>query len=106
MDRAFRLLVILGFLVGFSPALSAAESDVPANVNDLMQDRKYAEAITAIDKLLADKKIAADQLLYLKGRAQHLVPDYDAAIATFDQLLKDHATSTLARRARFAKGVA
>lgn len=87
-------------------SLPAAEPDVPREVADAMQDRKFDQAIAAIDKLLAAKpdQPAGDQLRYLKGRAQHLKQAYDDAIATFDALGQNEK-SPLARRARFAKAV-
>jgi uncharacterized protein YfaS (alpha-2-macroglobulin family)/tetratricopeptide (TPR) repeat protein len=99
-----RLLCVL--LVWLLPTLgAAAETESPRSVADLMQDRKYDDAIKEIDKLLVDKATKSPEYLrYLKGRAQHLKQDYDAAIATFDSVTKDDKSS-LAIRARFAKAV-
>lgn len=104
----FRLVYALAALILLClavPAL-AAELDAPREVADLLQDRKYDEAIAAIDKLLSAKDTKApDYLRYLKGRAQHLNKDFDAAIATFDEVSKNDEQSANARRARFAKAV-
>jgi uncharacterized protein YfaS (alpha-2-macroglobulin family)/tetratricopeptide (TPR) repeat protein len=106
MSFAAYLRVPLLTLCLFLPAICrAAETEAPREVADLMQDRKYDDAIKAIDKLLADKETKSPEYLrYLKGRAQHLKQDYDAAIATFDSVTKDEK-SPLAIRARFAKAV-
>ncbi len=87
-----------------------AEQTPPA-INRLMQDRKYAEAAAAIDKLLAEPQAAdkqdvhRDWLMYLKGRALHLAGRYDEAIAAYAQLEHELPEGRWARRARFGRAV-
>lgn len=87
-------------------SLPAAEPKVPEQVHQLMQDRKYPEAVQAVETLAGDKKADQDYLLYLKGRALHFQKKYDEAAAAFDQLNKQSPNSPWARQARFAKGLA
>jgi len=86
---------------------------VADKIREAMQDRRYADAVQAIDESAQVKDAPRDYLLYLKGRALHLAGKYDEAIAVFDQLgkeLPDRAgkpdVRPWARRARFAKAVA
>lgn len=100
------LLLFAAVALASSPSL-AATPKVPLSIMRLMQDRKYAEAVEAIDKLPADDKaVDRDYALYLKGRALHFQEKWDAAIAAFEQLGQKFPNSPWARRARFAKGVA
>ena len=93
--------------------------NVPGKIRELMQDREYGEAIIAIDKMLAQRgeaandaavdeaavKVDFDYLVYLKGRALHLMEQYDAAIVAYGQIEKDFPKSRWARRARFGAAV-
>jgi uncharacterized protein YfaS (alpha-2-macroglobulin family) len=110
----FRVLASLSVLVGIVLPVAthaAAEkptADVPLvadKIREAMQDRRYADAVKAIDEAAQVKDAPRDYLLYLKGRALHLDGKYDEAIAVFDQLGKE-PKSPWARRARFAKAVA
>ena len=78
---------------------------VADKIREAMQDRRYADAVKAIDEAAQAKDAPRDYLLYLKGRALHLDGKYDDAIAVFDQLGKEFPKSPWARRARFAKAV-
>src|ERR1039458_6583492 len=78
---------------------------VSDKIREAMQDRRYADAVKAIDEAAKVKDAPRDYLLYLKGRAMHLDGRYDAAIAVFDQLGKELPNSPWTRRARFAKAV-
>ena len=67
-------------------------SDAPLvadKIREAMQDRRYADAVKAIDEAAQVKDAPCDYLLYLKGRALHLGGKYDEAIAVFDQLGKE-----------------
>ena len=66
-----------------------ASADAPLvadKIREAMQDRRYADAVKAIDEAAQAKDAPRDYLLYLKGRALHLDGKYDEAIAVFDQL--------------------
>ncbi len=78
---------------------------VPVNVRELMQDRKYAEALVAIDAALKKKDAPKDYLGYLRGRALHLQKKYPEAVKAYEQVAKLYPDGRWARRARFAKGV-
>src|SRR5690606_13258684 len=59
--------------------------------------------IENIDIALADPKAPADYLLYLKGRAQTELRQYDEALATFSKLEGDHPNSLWLPRSRFGR---
>ncbi len=115
------LLLLLGTVLpavaaDASPAVSTSASaaaekpsaDPPLvadKIREAMQDRRYADAVKAIDEAVQAKDAPRDYLLYLKGRALHLDGKYDDAIAVFDQLAKELPNSPWTRRARFAKAV-
>jgi len=86
-------------------SLPAAAPTVPEQVLQLMQDRKYPEAVAAIESLAGDEKADQDHLAYLKGRALHFQKKYDEAVAAFDQLNQRSHDGPRARQARFAKGL-
>ena len=100
------VLVTALFSIWMSNAARAAAPKVPEPINQLLQDRKYAEAVTAIDAAAQDKSLDQDYLAYLKGRALHFEKKYDEAVAAFDQLNQAFPKSPWARQARFAKGLA
>jgi uncharacterized protein YfaS (alpha-2-macroglobulin family)/tetratricopeptide (TPR) repeat protein len=77
---------------------------IPATIHDSLQSRDFAEAVKRIDaELKTGKATAPDYLLYLKGRAQTELANYDDATATFNTLEKEHAKSVWATRARFGR---
>jgi uncharacterized protein YfaS (alpha-2-macroglobulin family)/TolA-binding protein len=90
------------------------ETRLPGDIAQLLQDRKYDEAIAALDQLAVAaqaknteaSKAVRDRALYAKGRAQHLAGKYDEAVATLEALEKESPKSEWGRRARFARGVA
>ena len=95
------------------PAAAAAgepvSADVPLvgeKVRQLMQDRKYAEAIQAIDEAAGAQDAPKDYLAYLKGRALYLQQQYDQAVAVFEGLEKESPKSSWTRRARFGRALA
>jgi len=94
------------FVVGLvTAALHAETPNVPEKIGKLMQDRKYAEAMAAIEKAAGDDKADQDYLAYLNGRALHFQKKYDEAVAAYDIVSKRFPDSPWARRARFAKGL-
>ncbi len=86
-----------------------ASADVPlvgGEIRQLMQDRKYAEAVEAIDRAAGAEQAPKDYLAYLKGRALFLHKEYDRAAKVFGQLQKDFPESGWARRGRLAGALA
>ncbi|NQU20181.1 MAG: hypothetical protein HQ567_02785, partial [Candidatus Nealsonbacteria bacterium] len=91
------------------PADKPTASETPLvdeKIRQLMQDRKYAEAVVAIDKAAAAKDAPKDYLMYLQARALYLQEEYDRAVAAFDALAKQSPEGPWARRARFGKALA
>ena len=110
----FQLFASLSVLVGIvlpvatHAAAEKPSADVPLvadKVREAMQDRRYADAVMAIDEAVQAKDAPHDYLLYLKGRALHLDGKYDEAIAVFDQLGKE-SEEPLGTPGSFAKAVA
>jgi alpha-2-macroglobulin len=115
------LLLLLGMALPAAAAVAApaapvnreaaaekSSADAPLlsdKIREAMQDRRYADAVKAIDEAAKAKDAPRDYLTYLKGRALHLDGKYDAAIAIFDLHAKEFPKSPWARRARFAKAV-
>ena len=90
-----------------APAV-AAVPDAPLladKIRQLMQDRKYAEAIKAIDEASGQPEAPVDYLAWLKGRALFLDSKFDEAIAVFEGVEKQFPKSPWVRRARFAKAL-
>jgi uncharacterized protein YfaS (alpha-2-macroglobulin family)/TolA-binding protein len=114
----FRLSIMLvGFVVLSSvvvadepakegEALAAEKATVPAAVRLAMQDRRYDDAVMAIDAAPAGSDAQAELLMYLKGRALFLAKKYDEAINAYDAVANKFPDGQWGRRARFAKGVA
>jgi len=102
------LVSICYLLVSVSAAADeSATIDVPLvdeNLRQLVQDRDWEAAITAVDKALQQEDAPRDRLTYLKGRILHFQGQYDAAVAVFGELQKQLPKSPWARRARFASG--
>src|ERR1700681_3837493 len=105
MKRLFTVNGLLLCVLGLSMATLAGETKapdakpaaaesivplprVPLAISELLQDRKYAEAIKAIDAAAAAKDAAQDYLAYLKGRALHLSGQFDAAVEQFTAMQK------------------
>ncbi len=107
------VLIRLALAAAAAPAApeekTSADAPLVADIiREAMQDRRYADAVKAIDNAAGVRNVKdapRDYLLYLKGRALHLDGKYDEAIAVFDQLGKELPKSPWARRARFAKAV-
>src|SRR5688572_22329569 len=69
---------------------------------DLLIQRKYKEAAEALEKGLADAPPGErDRVLLLLGRAQLLAGQSDAAIASFQRLMKEYGGSGLVHQASF-----
>ena len=89
-------------------AASPLKSDapkIPAEIRDLLEDRQYAKAITAIDAAMKVKDAPRDYLEYLKARALHLQQKYDDAVTAYEQLEKEFPKSVWAQRAKFGRAV-
>jgi uncharacterized protein YfaS (alpha-2-macroglobulin family)/tetratricopeptide (TPR) repeat protein len=81
-------------------------SPVPPEVASAFQDRRYADAITAIDKLIASPKEDVELLLYLKGLAQFYDKKNEAALVTFAALEEKYPVGAWLHKARFKKAEA
>lgn len=68
---------------GSLPSDGNAMPSVPRAIAEALQDRRFEDAITAIDAQLKTNPPQADYLTYLKGRALYLAQKYDEAIAVF-----------------------
>ena len=71
-----------------------------------MQDRKYGEAVAAIDAELKKDDAPKAYLGYLKGRALYLSKQHDEAIAAFQQVQKEFPESEWRFRALFGEALA
>jgi HEAT repeat protein len=60
---------------------------------DALQQRQYERAITAFDRVIAQKTDRADAALYWKAFAQYKLARTDDAIASIAQLRRDYAQS-------------
>jgi len=93
------LLIFIGMALPTAAAPAAhgvpvekPSADAPLvadKIREAMQDRRYSDAVKAIDEAVRVKDAPCDYLLYLKGRALHLGGKYDEAIAVFDRLGKE-----------------
>ena len=81
------------------------EYKLPEKIGELFQDRKYDEALKALDEALAAKDAQRDYLLYHRGRALHLLQKYDEAVKVFTDIETTFKTSPWARRARLSRAV-
>jgi uncharacterized protein YfaS (alpha-2-macroglobulin family)/tetratricopeptide (TPR) repeat protein len=90
---------------GNKAVLQKQEYKLPEKIGELFQDRKYDEALKALDEALAVKDAQRDYLLYHRGRALHLLQKYDDAIKVFADIETTFKTSPWARRARLSRAV-
>lgn len=90
---------------GNKPAAQKQEYKLPEKIGELFQDRKYDDALKALDEALAAKDAQRDYLLYHRGRALHLLQKYDDAIKVFADIETQFKTSPWARRARLSRAV-
>ncbi len=79
---------------------------VSSQIRELMQDRKYAEAVAAIDAAAKEKDAPHDYLVCLKGRALYLDKKYDEAVAVFQEFQKQFPESAWLHRAQFGEALA
>ncbi len=89
-------------------AAVVATPDVPLvadAIRELMQDRKFAEAVKAIDAAAKQKDAPVDYLTWLKGRALSLDGKLDEAIGVFEAVEKQFPKSPWVRRARFSRAL-
>ena len=111
-----RFLAVFVTLCVLAPALGAdkpvapvaAAADAPlvaVEIRELMQDAKYAEAVTAIEAEAKKPDAPGDYLGYLKGRALYLDKKYDEAVAAFQQVQAQFPESVWLRRAQFGEGL-
>lgn len=80
---------------------------LPAELNDALQGRKFDAAVTLIDTLLKAKegpKVPGDYLLYQKARALTELDKLDVAVETYLKLEKDFPKSPWLSRSRFGRG--
>lgn len=83
-----------------------ADPPLPPAIVDLIQDRNYDAAFTALERAAAEPKAPRDQLTYFQGRVLFLAGKYDQAIETLAAVERDFPKSPWAPRARMARAVA
>ncbi|HEV3341931.1 MAG TPA: tetratricopeptide repeat protein, partial [Pirellulales bacterium] len=88
------------------PQIEPAEPRVPENVGTLLEDRKYAEAATAIDKAADEKDADHQWLAYLKARTLYLAGSYDESLAAYKAAEQKFPDSRWQRRYRFGRALA
>lgn len=98
-------LAAVGAAQAADEPVKPAGPELPPAIRQLLQDRSYEAAITALDEATKKEGSARDFLQFLKGRAQHLAGAYDAAIETFAAVEKEFPETVWGRRAGFARGV-
>jgi len=91
---------------GDAPPAAAVEPPVPGDVRAALQDRRYADAVRALDRLVRQGREAADYWLYLKGLAQSYAGLQADAVATLGGLEEQYPQSLWAQKARFARAEA
>jgi alpha-2-macroglobulin len=87
----------------------ASTADAPlvsVEIRELMQDRKYDEAVAAIDAALRKDDAPKAYLGYLKGRAFYLAKEYDEALDSFKQIQAESPESAWRHRAQFGEALA
>ncbi|MCA9263196.1 MAG: tetratricopeptide repeat protein [Planctomycetales bacterium] len=99
-------LLLVACPLMFSPVVAAAaEPWVGGVIGEAMQDRRYEDAVRAIDAVPADADAPHDYLMYLKGRAYHYLEQFPQAIAVFEEFPHRFPDSPWARRVRLAKAL-
>ncbi len=99
LNRARVVIVLLACL-----ALAAATivGDALRRGEDALIQRRYAEAVTALDAALAEAKPEErERVLLLLARARGLAGDAAGSIATYRTLLREHQVSDLRAKGRF-----
>ena len=86
-----------------APAVTSLPRITPA-IHDHMQSGEFAKALKAIDDQLKHKDTEdGDYLLYLKGLALTEQKEFDAAVAVFRSVEREHPGSRWVSRARFGR---
>jgi HEAT repeat protein len=83
---------------------SAFQSDTYISGKELLNSRKYEEAIARFDRVIAQKTANADGALYWKAYAQFKLGKSDDALASITQLRRDHAQSRYLTDAKALEG--
>ncbi|MAG92463.1 MAG: hypothetical protein CMJ48_01750, partial [Planctomycetaceae bacterium] len=77
---------------------------VTPEIQQALADRDFGKAVTLIDAALkTGKPSAPDYLLYLRGRAQTQLKQFDAGRLTFETLESDYPESLWVARSRFGR---
>jgi hypothetical protein len=85
---------------------SGGAPPVAESVRLAMQDRRYPEAVKAIDEAAKAADAPRDYLAFLKGWALCLDKQYDASVAAFAGMEKQFPQSRWLRKARQGRGLA
>ncbi|HEV3003875.1 MAG TPA: tetratricopeptide repeat protein, partial [Pirellulales bacterium] len=88
------------------PQIEPAEPQVPESIRSLLEDRKYAEAAAAIDKVAGEKDVDQEWLAYLKARALYLAGSYDDAVTAYKAAEQKFPESRWQRRFCFGRALA
>jgi len=88
------------------PPDANALPNVPRAVAEALQDRRYDDAVVAIDAQLKTNPPQADYLTYLKGRALYLAQKYDEAVTVFQEGEKTFAKSPWFHWLQFGRALA
>lgn len=80
------------------------QSDTYISGKELLNARKYDEAIVRFDRVIAQKNSNADGALYWKAYAQFKLGKSDDALASISQLRRDHAQSRYLTDAKALEG--
>jgi uncharacterized protein YfaS (alpha-2-macroglobulin family)/tetratricopeptide (TPR) repeat protein len=93
------LVLVVGLAATFASALREGEN--------ALIDRRYADAITALQKALSEEPIEMQpRVLLLLARAQELAGQSDAAVQTYGRILAEHVDSAAFDRAAFEQAEA
>ena len=84
----------------------SVDRTLPANVRDLMQDKNYPAAMTAIEEALKAPDADRPRLLYLRARTLLLQGRNDAAATEFASIAAENKDAPIGRQAKFAEALA
>lgn len=103
----FVVAVCAGVVLGEeNKELQTAIEGLPGEVERALQDRKYADALAALEVAAKQKDARLDVLTFFRGVALLRLQKYDDAIAAFGELTRTSPRSPWARKARFSQGQA
>ncbi len=77
---------------------------LPDEIAQALEDRRYADAVAALDRLIAAGGENQARWSYAKGRALHLAGKFDEAVAALTAAEAVRPESVWTLRARFARG--